>query len=110
MPDGMMKPHIIRNVAKTPCKMGAELPALSEAEAAERDRGDPEGILHRRVRKDFGSRLGIHEGEIVEFDKVTGYRVNYKDDDDNDEPEDYSILEIREILIPDPVGADVGAS
>ena len=102
MPSGMMRPHTIRNVAKAACEMGAALPALSEAEAAQRDREDPEGILQRRVRKDFGAGLGIHEGDIIEFHRTTGYRVNYQDEAGEDEPEDYGILEIREILIPIP--------
>ena len=35
-------------------------------------------------------------------ESATGYRVNYQDEAGEDEPEDYGILEIREILIPIP--------
>ena len=64
--------------------------------------GGPLGAPERRVRKDFGAGLGIHEGDIIEFHRTTGYRVNYQDEAGEDEPEDYGILEIREILIPIP--------
>jgi hypothetical protein len=99
-----MRPHTIKSMTGVKCEVGAEVPPITHAQAASRDKKDPEGVLGRRVLKDFGDEWGgEYDGKIDGFTREQGYHVTYPAQHDQDEDqEDVGIREMREILVPLP--------
>ena len=74
--------------------MGAELGPLTAEEAAQRNPNDPMALIGRAVQKDFPPH-GVYDGTVVSFDRETGYRVRFSDN----ELVDHGMLEIQSLLL-----------
>ena len=66
---------------------------LTAAEAATRNADDPSSFVDKEVSVDFPEH-GTHVGTVRSFDRETGYRVVFADNDSVD----YGILELSRML------------